>query len=393
MIELEKQARQNFQLQFKRNPDIVVKAPGRINIIGEHTDYTGGFVLPAAIENYMVLACAPNTGNSFRLHSSNFKETVTFSSEIKEKNSSHWSNYFKGVLQAFQNRGFQVPAIDVVLLGNVPQGAGLSSSAAYEVACAFLFNELCQAKLSSKELALIAQESEVKYIGVACGIMDQLVSACAQKDNALLLDCSNLAIEQVPLKLEDHGLEFVIIHSGVERQLENSAYNQRRKECEEALALLKSPNYRSLNNQSLNNFRQTLDSPIVNIPIKRARHIILENERVLACVQALQHNDYATVGKLMKQSHNSLKDDFEVSLRSVDLLVNLLNAQAGVLGSRMIGAGFGGCVLAIAKVGVAQEIEPQIKDLYFKQTKLAAQFMIVKSGNGAGITAQTYNSK
>ncbi|MFN3430032.1 MAG: galactokinase, partial [Candidatus Sericytochromatia bacterium] len=343
-----------FKERYGADPEYVVRAPGRVNLIGEHTDYNDGFVFPAAIDREMIIAATPKADRKdleVVLYSMDYQTEDRFNLAKLAKSPEHpWSDYARGMLSIWQACAFKTRAFEAVISGNVPQGAGLSSSAAYEVAVGALLNEMLALGIAPKQLALLAQKAENRFIGVQCGIMDQFISALGRKDAALLIDCRSLDFRPVPLRLAEQGMAIVITHSGVRRGLVDSEYNARRAECQEAVALLakklKRPEMKALRDVTLAEFKKN-EKGLPPQVAKRARHVISENERVLDSVEALQRGDLKAFGKLMNESHASLRDDYEVSCPELDVLVELTQAHPGVVGARMTGAGFGGCPVAL----------------------------------------------
>lgn len=392
LAERANQLKASFKEQFGRVPAYIVRAPGRVNLIGEHTDYNEGFVFPAAIDREMLIAADPAiTGDrsaseaNLHLYSLEYGETDSFSINNIEKTDKMWSNYLRGVLDVLKKSGHAIAPFDAVLTGNVPQGAGLSSSAAFEVAVATLMNSLCNLKLTGKEIALLSQKAENQFIGVNCGIMDQFISALGEDDSALLIDCRSLEYRAVKLNLEKQGVSIVITNSAVRRGLVDSEYNTRRKQCEDGVSLLSGLLHRHLNSLrdvGLQEFQQH-EKNLPPVVAARCRHVISENERVLSAVKALEEGNLKLFGKLMNQSHTSLRDDYQVSIPQLDYLVDLMQHFPGVLGARMTGAGFGGCMVALVE---NHAIDGLVKDMlpkYEKQFGLEAQVYVCRSVAGA----------
>lgn len=379
-----------FKQQFGHAPELVVRAPGRVNLIGEHTDYNEGFVFPAAIDREMtIVASTHSNGDSIQIYSHDFDESESFSlSRLESSRDKTWMNYLKGVLDVLTKKGHKIKPFRAVLSGTVPQGSGLSSSAAYEVAVATLENAMSNLQIDGKEIALLAQSAENEFIGVQCGIMDQFVSSLAQADCALLVDCRSLEFRPVPLNLADHGLSIVITHSGVRRGLVDSQYNKRRDECRagvEKLSQLLGKSLKSLRDvtpSDLERFQSSLD-PLV---LKRCRHVVTENDRVLKAVNALEGGDLQSFGQLMNESHLSLKDDYEVSCPELDTLVQLTQKHEGVLGARMTGAGFGGCTVAVMKESSVPSFKASVVPEYEKQSGKQSEVHVCSAARGAEAT-------
>ncbi len=375
-----------FVQRFHARPEFIVRAPGRVNLIGEHTDYNEGFVFPTAIDREMIVAASPNGTNSISAYSLDYDETTDFLLDKIEKSAiNSWADYLRGVLNILQKRNFKLRGFNAVLAGNVPQGAGLSSSAAYEVAIVTLCNVMNNLSISGKDSALIAQQAENEFVGMQCGIMDQFISALGQEDAALMIDCRSLDYRAVPLNLSEHGCSIVITNSGVRRGLVDSEYNARRAECSEGVKLLSKLTGRALNSLrdiGLDEFEKHTGS-LPNKVVQRCRHVISENERVLAAVSALESSDLATFGRLMNESHDSLRGDFEVSCRELDVLVRLSQGHPGVMGARMTGAGFGGCTVAIMSNDAIDGFRKTVIPEYEKQTGKKAEVYVCASTAGA----------
>jgi galactokinase len=369
-----------FRKAANRDPEAAAYAPGRVNLIGEHTDYNEGFVLPAAVDRGVALAARRVPGNTFTLHAVDLGERCAFSRLPLERDPTHpWADYFKGVVWALSNRGIEIPACEAAITGDIPRGAGLSSSAAYGVATVLLLRTLGGFKLSSLEVAKLAREAENGFVGVACGIMDQMASAFGEKGRALLLDCRSLARETVEIP---PGLKIVVVNSGVRHSLASSEYNKRRAECEEGVRIMsaslrmdgarpaeRSPSregpgtrrgfpsdrrvasLRDVGPEELARFAPALP-PVVR---KRCRHVVSENARVLEAVTAMRSGDTARLKSLMAESHFSLRDDYEVSCPELDILVDLALALPCCHGARLTGAGFGGCTVNLVE---AEAVEP-----------------------------------
>jgi galactokinase len=383
------QIQDSFQQQYGQAPSFVVRAPGRVNLIGEHTDYNEGFVFPAAIDREMLIAArALSPEADVRIHSLDYGESDSFSLDSIEKSAKTWSNYLRGVLDIIMKMGRNIAPFEAVLTGNVPQGAGLSSSAAFEVAVATLMNFQNRLGLNGKEIALLAQKAENQFIGVNCGIMDQFISALAEDDSALLIDCRSLEYRAVKLNLEKQSVAIVITNSGVRRGLVDSEYNTRRRQCEEGVQLLAASLQRKLNSlrdvslSELHQYEKTLPEVVA----ARCRHVISENERVLSAVKALEEGDLGLFGRFMNDSHTSLRDDYHVSIPQLDVLVELTVKHAGVLGARMTGAGFGGCTVALMKNTAIDEFIDRVLPQYEKQFNNKAEVYVCKAVGGAAAT-------
>ncbi|MBM3128368.1 MAG: galactokinase [Chloroflexi bacterium] len=337
--------RDEFEKAFAAAPTLITRAPGRVNLIGEHTDYNAGFVLPIAIDRAMWIAARPRDARRVQMIALDFdgaRSEFALDAPILRDDANAWSNYVRGVAWALQARGVVVPGIDLVVQGDVPLGSGLSSSAALEVCTATMFVELARAQISRVEIARLCQQAENDFVGVQCGIMDQFASALAQQDHALWIDCRDLSYRNVPLP---RGATFVVCDTRKRRGLVDSEYNTRRAECEHAARAF---GVAALRDVSLAEF-QRREKELPPVVARRARHVITENARVLAAVAAAETNDLATFGALMNESHASLRDDYQVSCAELDALVEIARAQAGCWGARLTGAGFGGCAVNLVR--------------------------------------------
>lgn len=363
-------------------------APGRVNLIGEHTDYNGGHVFPCALNIGTYGLVKPRSDNKCRFYSINFAELgiIEFSLDnlLYDKNH-NWANYPKGVIKEFLDRNVNIPhGFDIIFFGNIPNGAGLSSSASIEVLTGTILNKYVQDKdkFTAIQIALIGQAAENNYIGVGCGIMDQFASAMGKANNAILLDCNTLKYQYAPLELDDYKI--VIINSNKRRGLADSKYNERLAECREALKIAQTVfqinSLGELSEAQIDSIEQLFTNKII---YKRAKHAVYENQRALNAVYALQNNDLYAFGKFMAESHMSLKNDYEVTGNELDSLVNAASEQDGCIGARMTGAGFGGCTVNIVKADKIEEFVNKVDNIYKMETGLTADFYTVTSGNGA----------
>ncbi len=331
-----------FRERYGR-PGRVFQAPGRVNLIGEHTDYNDGFVMPLAIGFTATVAIATRDDRVLRMHSSSHDETYEVDLARALRPRHHWSDYIVGVAQALAHIGVPVRGGDLLVQGSVPMGAGLSSSAALEVASGLALSAMSGVTLDSATLARVGQAAENDFVGMRCGIMDQFVSSCGEAGTALMLDCRSLTYVRVPLPSD---VKVMVVNSMVKHELASSAYNARRAQCEEGVGLVRRryPNVRALRDVTEHMLASVALDPIV---LRRCRHVVRENARVTAAADALRARDLATVGALMWASHASLRDDYEVSCKELDVLVELAREFPGVLGSRMTGGGFGGCTVSL----------------------------------------------
>lgn len=360
-------------------------APGRVNLIGEHTDYNAGHVFPCALTIGTYAVARKREDKKLRFYSMNFEQLGVMESSIeglKPEKEADWTNYPKGVMWAFGERGFEIPCgMDILLNGNIPNGSGLSSSASVEVLTGAILRDFFGFEVSNQDLALIGQFSENKFNGVNCGIMDQFAIAMGKKDHAIFLDTADLSYTYAPVKLE--GAKIVIACSNKKRGLGDSKYNERRSECETALAELQTViDIEGLGNLTEEQF-ETYKSAIKDeVRVKRAKHAVYENQRTLKAVAALEANDIAQFGQLMNASHVSLRDDYEVTGIELDTLVEEAWKVDGVIGSRMTGAGFGGCTVSIVKDEAIETFKKQVGEAYLTKIGYAADFYVVEVGDG-----------
>ena len=377
--------RQAFAGAFGAGPDVVARAPGRVNLIGEHTDYSDGFVMPMAINRDVLVAVRRRADRHVRLHSIDFGGVSAFDLEapVARDEANPWANYPRGVVHILGEVGADVGGFDLAFTGNVPSGAGLSSSAAVEVATLQALDALFGLSLATFEKAKLGQRAEREFVGVACGIMDQAISAAGVAGHALMLDCRSLETTLVPMGA---GLAVVVTDTAVVRGLVGSKYNDRRAECEAATALFAKsrPEVIALRDVSPAEVDAAADAlgPIV---FRRARHVVTENARVLAAEAAFRAGDLAEVGRLMVASHASLRDDFEVTVPELDLLVDLACRQAGVFGARMTGAGFGGCTVAIMPTEAVDEYVARVVPEYTAKTGLTPRVFTCEASDGATV--------
>lgn len=364
--------RQAFRQQFGRDPELLSEAPGRVNLIGEHTDYNGGFVLPAAIDRTVAVALARRDDGVIRAFSVDYGQCDEFAAERVRRfmgTRGGWRDYTRAVVWALLDSNVPVGGADIAISGDVPQGAGLSSSAAIEMAVAGALT--AGSGVVPRDLAIYCQKAENLFVGVQCGIMDQLASALGVAGHALLIDCRSLELEPVPLP---DGIAIVIIDSGVQRRLAETPYNTRRRECSEAA--------RQLGVESLRDADEAMLPHLEGDLRKRARHVITENARVLAAVQALRSGDLKAVRRLMRESHLSLREDFEVSTPEIDLLVELADSDQDAMGSRMTGAGFGGCTVNLVTQEGASGFSERVLEQYAVRTGLRAGVHVCSAVDG-----------
>lgn len=360
-------------------------APGRVNLIGEHTDYNGGHVFPCALTIGTYGAARVRKDRKLRFFSMNFDHLGVIESsldDLKAEKEAGWTNYPKGVMWAFEKKGFSIPSgMDILLNGNIPNGSGLSSSASVEVLIGYILKEFFGFEVSNQDIALIGQYAENNFNGVNCGIMDQFAIAMGKKDHAIFLDTADLSYTYAPIKLE--GAKLVIACSNKKRGLGDSKYNERRSECETALAeLQKEIDIKGLGDLTEDKFEQYKGAIKDPVRVKRARHAVYENQRTIKAVNALKDDDIALFGRLMNESHVSLRDDYEVTGIELDTLVEEAWKVEGVIGSRMTGAGFGGCTVSLVKDEAIDAFTEQVGKAYLAKIGYKADFYVVEIGDG-----------
>ncbi|MBC7233976.1 MAG: galactokinase [Chloroflexi bacterium] len=381
--QLYQQVREAFEQRFPGEPPRIFQAPGRVNLIGEHTDYNDGFVLPVAIDRQVVLAARLREDRRVRLWATHFQQGSEFSlDQIVPDASAPWSNYVRGVALMLQQEGFALRGMDAVIAGNVPIGSGLSSSAAIEVATAVAFRDLCHLDIAPVALALLCQRAENEFVGMKCGIMDQFIAVLGQRHHALLIDCRSLDYELVPLP---EGVSIVVCDTMKRRGLVDSEYNARRQECEQGVTILREylPDVKALRDvtsQDLARYGHLLP-PVVR---KRCAHVVSENERTLQAVAALRAGQVEEFGRLMDQSHVSLRDDYEVSCQELDCMVELARVAPGCLGARMTGAGFGGCTVNLVQTEATEAFTQRVADEYQREMGVKPEIYVCEASAGAG---------
>ncbi len=364
-----------FVQEFGRPATVIARAPGRVNLIGEHTDYNDGFVLPAAIERETRIAAAPRGDGQVHLVALDLGRATRFAlDDIRPSREEPWSNYVRGVAAGLIAAGYAVVGFDGLMQGNVPIGAGLSSSAAVEMAALQAFSAVGGFTVPADRAARIGQQAEHTYVGTKCGLMDQLASALGRPDHVLLIDCRDLSFRPVPVPA---SAAILIADTAVRRRLAASAYNERRSQCEAAARALGVAALRDATLEML----AAADLP--DVVARRARHVIAENERVLATVAALQHGDLHKVGAFMDASHASLRDLYEVSSAELDIMVELLRAQPGCYGARLTGAGFGGCAVALMDAAAVEAAIPAVAEAYRARTGLMPALYVTRAAAGA----------
>jgi galactokinase len=368
---------QAFRDVFEGQPTTLVRAPGRVNLIGEHTDYNDGFVLPMAIDRAVWIALRPRDNGEVWVRSLDYKKTAEFSLDGLGKGTG-WVEYIKGVANELQVEGFKLAGWDGVLGGDVPKGAGLSSSAALELAATRAFAAVSGFDWQPARMAQIGQRAENRWVGVNCGIMDQMVSAAAQAGHALFLDCRSLEYEHVPLP---QGVAVVVMDTSTRRGLVDSAYNERRAQCEAAAEFFGVPALRDVSLEEFNVKAGKLENTVM----RRARHIITENQRVLEAVAAMRAGDVQKLGILFNESHTSLRDDFEVTNEALNQIVEAAQMHPACLGARMTGGGFGGCAVALVNREQVEAFTNAVMEAYRRRSGLDAQFYACQPSQGASV--------
>jgi galactokinase len=359
------------------------QAPGRVNLIGEHTDYNDGFVLPMAIDRQVMLSARLRADTQVRLWSVSFGQGSEFTLDaITPEPRAPWSNYVRAVAYVLQQQGYRLRGMDATIVGNVPIGSGLSSSAAIEVATAVAWRDLCGLDITPAHLALLCQRAENEFVGMKCGIMDQFIAVLGTRGHALLIDCRSLWFDRVELP---PGMCVVVCDTMKRRGLVDSEYNQRRRECEQGVELLRrvlpqAQALRDVTGKDLARHAHTLPATV----LKRCRHVVSENERTLQAVAALRAGDVHQFGLLMDLSHASLRDDYEVSCAELDTMVEVARGIPGCLGARMTGAGFGGCTVSWVRAEAAGEFARQVADGYRERTGVMPAVYLCAASAGAG---------
>ncbi|MTI15205.1 galactokinase [Sansalvadorimonas verongulae] len=385
MIEaLKPKATEAFVRIFGSQPEQFYQAPGRVNLIGEHTDYNDGFVLPCAINHGTVIAASKRTDDKIVLIACDYDDARSefdLNQPLEKKEGDEfWSNYIRGTTQALMNKGHKLTGANLVITGDVPQGTGLSSSASLEVATGTALCHLSGITLPGSELALAGQSAENDFVGSNTGIMDQMISACGKDDHAMMLDCRSL--ETTPVSMPEKAA-VVIVNSNVRRGLVDSEYNTRRQNCEDAARILGVKALRDANIDLLNSHRESMDE----VSYKRAHHIITENQRTTEAAKALAAGDLTRMGELMAQSHISMAQDFEITVPAIDILVDIIASTKTDGGVRMTGGGFGGCVVALVPETDIPAIKEAVARQYPEKTGLQGDVYICQASCGAGVIA------
>lgn len=379
---------EDFKTLYKYEGEVkVFFSPGRVNLIGEHTDYNGGFVFPCALDFGTYAVAVKRNDNIFRMYSKNFENLgiIEFSLDrLINEPQDDWANYPKGVIKTFLEAGFDINSgFDVLFYGNIPNGAGLSSSASIELATSVILKDLFNLNVDMVSMVKLSQKAENKFIGVNCGIMDQFAIGMGKKDNAILLDCNTLNYQYAPVVL--NGASIVIANTNKKRGLADSKYNERRGSCEAAVKVLNENgiDIKYLGELSVERFNEIKHLITDEEQLKRATHAVTENERTKVAVEKLNAGDIEAFGQLMNQSHISLRDDYEVTGFELDSLVEAAWEAEGVIGARMTGAGFGGCTVSIVKDECIESFKKSVGEKYTAKTGLVADFYVAKIGDGS----------
>lgn len=380
-MSLKSTTQQIFTDTFGYAPTHTIQAPGRVNLIGEHTDYNDGFVLPCAIDYQTVIACAKRDDRQVRVVAvdyDNQQDSFSLDTPIMSVKEPMWANYVRGVVKHLQQRDASFGGVDMVISGDVPQGAGLSSSASLEVAVGTVFQQLYHLKLDGAAIAVNGQEAENQFVGCNCGIMDQLISALGKKDHAMLLDCRTLGTRPVSMPKD---IAVVIINSNFRRNLVGSEYNTRREQCETGARFFAQPALRDVDIEQFKAVEHELDPQVA----KRVRHVLTENARTLEAADALSRGDLKRMGELMAESHASMRDDFEITVPPIDTLVEIVKAEIGERGGvRMTGGGFGGCVVALMPFDLVDQVKAAVAEQYEAKTGIKETFYVCTASEGAG---------
>jgi galactokinase len=380
--EIIRSVKKKFEAQFRNTP-VIYHAPGRINLIGEHTDYNDGFVLPAAIDKAIYFGVAKNKLDKLRLYSIDYDEYFEIGVKELKKSDVHWANYLIGVAVQFQKQGLNPEGIDCVFGGDIPLGAGLSSSAALECGFAISLNDQFSFGIDKSKLILMAQKAEHEFAGVMCGIMDQFASTFGKDGHVMKLDCRSLDFEYYPLTNDE--VDIILCDTRVSHSLASSEYNIRRSECEKGVEILKKSNplIRALRDASPDMLEKVRDKMEKNVYL-RSHYVIHEVVRVEAACQALLKNDFITFGRLMYQTHEGLSSEYNVSCKELDVLVDMARKDTNVLGARMMGGGFGGCTINLIKKGGAENFIKAVEKEYPEKTGITPVIYRVKISGGAG---------
>ncbi|MDB5208808.1 MAG: galactokinase [Flavisolibacter sp.] len=377
--------RQNFRQRFATEP-LIARSPGRVNIIGEHTDYNNGFVLPAAVDKSIYVGISKRDDDKIVLYSEEFGEEHQSTVSTVEPSGKHWPNYVLGVVDQLNKRGYAISGFNLNVDGDVPVGAGLSSSAAVECAVAFALNELFSLNIPKIEIPEIGQKTEHTFAGAMVGIMDPFASVFGKKDHVIKLDCQSLDYEYVPLEIE--GYKIVLLNTNVKHSLASSEYNTRRKECEAGVAMIVKAgiDVKSLRDVTIEMLRKYVE-PADALIYKRCKYVVEENERLLSACEHLKNGNIEGLGKKMYGSHDGLSKEYEVSCPELDFLVDAVRGNPGVLGARMMGGGFGGCTINIVKEEAIDELVENLSKTYKQAMAKELTAYVAQTADGSSIVA------
>ncbi len=382
----QERAVQEFQRRFGAAPSLIVRAPGRVNLIGEHTDYNDGFVLPMAIDRAIWIALRARDDRRVVAHTLDLDDNTEFALEALKHTDGGWSEYLKGVAWAIQEEGYAIGGWEGVVAGDVPIGAGLASSAALELATARAFAAVSGLPWHPPTMARICQRAENEWVGIRCGIMDQMISAAGEASHALLIDCRSLQRRPVPLP---SGVVVAVLDTGSRRSLVDSAYNERRNQCEAAARFFGVPALRDVSLPELEARADELKNQLGEVIYRRARHVVTENARTLDAIAAMERGDLVALGSLLDASHISLRDDFEVSGKELDALASCARWTDGCHGARMIGAGFGGCAVALVRTEAAASFSARVAACYEAATGIPAAITMSRAAPGAAVVTRS----
>lgn len=369
-----------YKERFNREPDVIAAAPGRVNLVGEHTDYNEGLVMPMALDAYVAVAVGASSNGKHRLSSTLVSPIVELDPmDLEKPGDLFWTNYVRGVLISLERRGIKVPPIELLVDSTVPRGGGLSSSAALEVALISALTAFVKQELPSLEIARIGQQIEHEYMNIPCGIMDQFVAVYAEEKHVIMLDCASLKYEQIAF--DDPELSVLVVDSSVKHSLGDGAYAQRRAQCEEAARILEARSLREVTLEDLEVAKHKLG----DVFYRRARHVVGENARVEAFATAVKLRDWDEAGSIMRSSHASLRDDYEVSCPELEALVaacDTIPSASAIYGARVNGAGFGGCIVALVRSDVVEQVAGELIQSYLESTGMETTYLVPLPGHG-----------
>ena len=377
---MKEKIRKIFTEIYNEEPQ-VFRSPGRVNILGEHTDYNEGFVLPAAIDKSIYVAINKNDNNLVNLHAVDFKEDFSIATNNIVRSTTHWANYVLGVVDQLQKKGFNIGGFNMVIDGDVPIGAGLSSSAALECVTIYALNQLFNLNLEKIEMVPLAQKAEHVFAGVNCGIMDQFASMFGKKDHVIKLDCRSLEFEYVSFRLD--GYKILLLNTNVKHNLAASEYNTRRQQCEQAVGLVSKhhPEIKSLRDVTMQMLLEYVE-PVDKLVFRRSKYVVEENERLLSACEDLRHGNIKALGEKMFKTHHGLSKEYDVSCNELDFLVDYVKDIPEVAGARMMGGGFGGCTINLVKEDFIPKLVEDISKAYTLAMKLPLTTYIASIGDG-----------